>query len=115
MAGATGLRGCGRAGGGVLVWDLRDNTGDRVQGPASQAGDRWLIDNPQTVRLILPGDERHEVAFEVAIVRRVGKRVTAVRLMRPPGTLDDVDKQARSLAAEWHISELSELDRWRET
>ena len=98
-----------------LVWDLSESRDTAViDWPAAVRDDKWFIDGPRSVTLVLPGGRRATYRVADVMVRREGGRVAAIALGFPNESFEAAYARAGALAKEWDIPEQQKLDQWRE-
>jgi hypothetical protein len=100
-----------------VVWDL--STGHdiaRVGWPPQVTDNIWFIDGPLYVHLILPDGESGDLQrCEKAQLRRDGNQLTHVSVMFPAETIEQCYVRTKTLARQWQITDLHELEEWHRT
>lgn len=93
---------CGNADPSPLLWDLSiDNQLRRVNWPKDFNGELWYVDGPGTIRIKVRGDIEQDIPFWFAQVAREGGRIRTIRIMLPPGTVEQTYAAATKLANDW--------------
>ena len=95
------------------VWDF--STGEdvsRVNWPKNYSLDRYTLEEPGEIEVVLLGGERHRLTPERVHLARVGDRLIHVSFEFPAMQLDECYKKALDLATEWGVVDTTPIRKW---